>query len=82
MSGTGRLPIGKQGAHKKTPSMRLWNPTTRMWLHLSGQGETKDRSYAWSGYGYQARALRAQAESWPYVRAEMSEGAQSIENDI
>jgi hypothetical protein len=49
---------------------RLRNPVTGQFLHLSGQGETRDANYAWSGTADQARNLRAQlhqGQQFPYV---------------
>ena len=54
------------------PGVRLWNPTTQMFLHMSGQGETKYEAYSWRGFVHQADALMAQAESegreWVYLK--------------
>jgi len=47
---------------------RLRNPVTGAFLHLSGQGETRDQDYAWSGTADQARNLRAKhAGQFPYL---------------
>lgn len=54
----------------KTAGIRLWNPTTRAYLHMSGEGETKDVNYSWRGFVRQAQELRCRAEirgeEWPY----------------
>jgi len=50
--------------------IRLWNPETRRYLHLSADMETDGTSYAWFGYRHQANALRDRAavrgDDWPY----------------
>ena len=52
--------------------VRLWNPASNVYLHLSGHDETNDVSNSWLGFSYQADALRqrakARGETWPYVR--------------
>lgn len=52
--------------------IRLWNPTAKAYLHLSGRGETRDVNHSWLGFSFQAEALRqrakARAQDWPYVR--------------
>jgi len=52
--------------------VRLFNPATNAYLHLSGQGETSDVNQSWLGFSYQAENLRQRAEAdereWPYVR--------------
>lgn len=55
-------------AYKQHPTMRLRNPITGKWLHLSGTGETGKESDAWAGLARQARTLRDRAETWPYQR--------------
>lgn len=56
----------------KTPGVRLWNPDTQMFLHMSGKGETKDVAYSWRGFTHQAKMLEKRAETrgeaWPYKR--------------
>lgn len=56
---------------KRKRLWRLWNPATRQYLHLSGLGEVKGTTYAWSGKIRQIEALEAHAakrgEPWPYV---------------
>jgi hypothetical protein len=42
---------------------RLRNPDTGAWLHLSGQGETRDIALAWCGTRDQARTLRERAQA-------------------
>ena len=50
--------------------IRLRNPETRAYLHLSADRETTDQSYAWLGYRTQAAVLRdrakAEGKPWPY----------------
>ncbi|AVO36620.1 hypothetical protein [Pukyongiella litopenaei] len=50
--------------------LRLRNPVTGEFLHLSGQGVTHDINYSWLGFAYQAENLRiraaARGESWPF----------------
>jgi hypothetical protein len=52
--------------------IRLLNPATNAYLHLSGQGETTDVNQSWLGFSYQAVNLRQRAaawgEEWPYLR--------------
>lgn len=51
--------------------IRLRNPQTGLYLHLSGQGEIAGKDYAWRGLRHQARTLRERArtrgEEWPYI---------------
>lgn len=51
--------------------VRLFNPETRQYLHLSGTGETKGTDYSWCGWRHQAARLKAAAKRdgapWPYV---------------
>lgn len=51
--------------------LRIYNPETRAYLHLSGAGETKGTDYAWCGTQHQAETLAAHAretgKDWPYV---------------
>ncbi len=51
--------------------VRLRNPITREFLHLSGRANTKDISQAWLGFQHQAETLRQRAaeqgDEWPYV---------------
>lgn len=58
--------------------IRLWNPATRSFLHLSGEGETPNILNAWLGYRKQARALRdqmkAQGKTFPYQPLDRSKG--------
>ena len=55
---------------------RLYNPTTRAYLHLSGTGETPRIDYAWSGTKAQAQTLRDRAktrgEAFPYRLAPLA----------
>lgn len=55
---------------------RLYNPTTRAYLHLSGTGETPRIDYAWSGTRAQAQTLRDRAktrgEEFPYRLAPLT----------
>ena len=57
-------------AAEDTRMHRLWNPQTRRYLHLSGEGETPNVDLSWLGYAHQARALREQfcnrGDHWPY----------------
>jgi hypothetical protein len=50
--------------------IRLRDPATEEFLHLSGSGTTRDETYAWIGFKHQARALRAKAiaagQPWPF----------------
>ena len=50
--------------------VRLINPETQEFLHMSGQGVTKDVTWSWLGYHYQAETLRRNAttrgEIWPF----------------
>jgi hypothetical protein len=49
---------------------RLINPITNKYLHMSGSGETKNETYAWLGYAYQAEVLlnraRVRNDDFPY----------------
>lgn len=66
-----------KSAVRERHAHRLWNPETRQYLHLSGEGETPDTFYSWSGYPHQARTLERRAtergETWPYVEAPLQE---------
>ena len=50
--------------------VRLVNPATGAYLHLSGKGETRGHAHAWLGYRKQAKVLRDRAkirgEEFPY----------------
>ena len=54
----------------KSDGIRLINPSTGRYLHLSGKGEVSGTTYAWRGFVKQARVLRDRAqtrgEEWPY----------------
>jgi hypothetical protein len=54
----------------KSLGVRLRNPETRAYLHLSGEGETKDVNYSWRGFVRQADALKERVtesgKEWPY----------------
>ena len=68
MSISSSLPTPFEGT---APIQRLWNAQTGCYLHLSGHGETKDETYSWLGYKYQANNLRIQTlkrgDPWPYT---------------
>ena len=55
--------------------IRLINPSTGRYLHLSGRGEVSGTAYAWRGFIKQARVLRDRAKSrgeeWPYRMEEV-----------
>lgn len=61
----------------KSAGIRLWNPETRMYLHMSGTGETRDVNYSWRGFVRQAEALRERAavvgNQWPYHMEDVKE---------
>ena len=64
----GRVDFKKQ---KPDPRLiRLKNPDTGLYLHLSGVGEVKGTEWAWLGYRYQAETMRGRAVrqgvEWPY----------------
>lgn len=67
----------KTRAIRERHAHRLFNPITRQYLHLSGQGETPNTFYSWSGYPHQARTLEQRAaergEDWPYIEAPLQE---------
>lgn len=50
--------------------VRLRDPKTKTFLHLSGTGTTTDKNLSWLGYPYQAQTLQQQAktrgEDWPF----------------
>ena len=52
--------------------VRLWNPSSYVCLHLSGEGETSDVNHSWLGFSSQADALRQRAKAqgidWTIVR--------------
>lgn len=56
---------------KAIDKCRLVNHETGMFLHFTGQNETKVLHYAWLGHGTQAKLLKEQAEArgdpWPYT---------------
>jgi len=64
--------------------VRLRNPATGAWLHLSGSGETRDRALSWSGTRKQAETLADRAgkrgEPWPYERARLEDEATARED--
>lgn len=49
-----------------TGLVRLFNPTTQRFLHLSGTGEVRGTTWAWLGTRNQARRLAAGQVDWPY----------------
>lgn len=59
-------------AHENPRMHRLWNPSTKRYLHLSGTGETDDINLSWLGHPHQADTLRnralADSKPWPYRR--------------
>jgi hypothetical protein len=66
---TSKSPVGKQYDPRL---VRLINPSTGMYLHLSGRGEVKGTEHAWLGYRYQADTMSRYAmergEDWPYLK--------------
>ncbi|WP_243612958.1 hypothetical protein [Shimia aestuarii] len=50
---------------------RLRDCTTGEFLHLSGQGRTRDIKLSWLGFSHQAQTLRdralARGEPWPFT---------------
>ena len=68
MSISSSLPTPFEGP---APMQRLWNAQTGRYLHLSGSGETRDETYSWLGYKYQANNLRIETvkrgDPWPYT---------------
>lgn len=50
--------------------VRLRDPGTGAYLHLSGRGTTQDIDWSWLGYPHQAETLRERArmrgEDWPF----------------
>ncbi|MDP2495887.1 hypothetical protein Q8W25_17800 [Shimia thalassica] len=48
-------------AHLAHNMIRLRDPDTGDFLHLSGQGSTKDIGQSWLGYRHQADTLRSRA---------------------
>lgn len=61
----------RHGYQKRDPRMvRLRNPRTGRYLHLSGVGETNGTLLAWLGYRHQADKLRLRSINsrtpWPY----------------
>lgn len=65
----------RRHAYGQVPSIRLRNPETGLWLHLSGAGETAHEKYAWIGFVRQGAALRekvkAKGDPWPYRRVDV-----------
>jgi hypothetical protein len=61
--------------------IRLWNPTTNGYLHLSGRGEVSSADWSWLGLPKQAEALRNRAlkrgEDWPYRAVPKNENEHS-----
>lgn len=59
--------------------VRLFNPVSGNYLHLSASGETGDFSLSWLGFKHQAETLRKQAENrgedWPFkiIRRDVSD---------
>ena len=50
--------------------VRLRNPATKAFLHMSGNGTTPGTHWSWLGYLHQAKTLRkrakARGELWPF----------------
>lgn len=67
--------------------LRLWDPATGLYLHLSGQGMTCGTAWAWLGFLHQANTLRKRArtrgDDWPFVPVHRSrvEPVKMGEND-
>lgn len=74
-----------KGGRRKDRAIRLFDPSTGRWLHMSAKGQTADATYAWRGTKAQARTLRDRAkirgEDWPY-RAELPEQQEGDEDDV
>lgn len=51
----------------KLGQYRLRNPSTGLFLHASGKGETTLKGYPWMGFKSQAAKLASRATDWPYV---------------
>lgn len=66
--------------------VRLFDPESRYYLHMSGQGLAKGSTWAWRGHRYQAHALRCRAltagEDWPFVTIPADEIPTSIDLDV
>lgn len=64
------LPSGATRDRRPWDKIRLRNPATRGWLHLSGHGETDNLDWSWLGTREQARTLRDRArtrgDAWPF----------------
>lgn len=65
---TGNTKNGYKAADPRL--IRLQNTENGQFLHLSGQGDTRDETWAWIGYRHQAKTLAERAEisgdRWPY----------------
>lgn len=50
--------------------VRLWDPSTAAFLHLSGKGTTTNKNWSWLGHMHQADTLKqiakARGEDWPF----------------
>ena len=73
----------QKNRHDLRPYLRrLFNQTTRQYLHLSGSGETKGTANAWSGTRAQAQTLRDRAkvrgEAFPYKLARLAAQTESV----
>ncbi len=75
--------IDMKTAHLATQKIRLWNPTTRQYLHLSGESEVRSADWSWSGFKHQAETLerraKARGEDWPYVQEDAGLDAKSFD---
>lgn len=62
--------------HEDNRMHRLWNPSTKRYLHMSADRETDDINLSWLGYHHQADNLRnralADSKPWPYRRRSRS----------
>lgn len=64
-------PVSRSAVRLPDPRLiRLWNPETKQFLHMSGEIETPNETYAWLGHKIEARILRERAlkagKAWPY----------------
>lgn len=63
--------------------VHLFDPESRDYLHMSGQGLARGSTWSWRGHRYQANALRRRAlnagQSWPFITVPADEVTASIE---
>lgn len=63
--------------------IRLVHRQTGQFLHMFGEDTTKDITWAWSGFQYQAEALatraRAEGRDWPFVPAPLDADAPHVD---